>query len=156
MTDLISSEESLLPPEGLDGFKFGGFWRRVNAFSADSIFSLVMFAALGYVWDMFWPIKMGSVADVTGAMNYYLYFFIIYGTWSECTTGLESSPGKYFFKLKVVNANGQKIGPIRALLRNVIKVLSSLVLVPFLVAAFTPQKRALHDIMSGTYVVFRG
>lgn len=78
----------------------------------------------------------------------------------ECSS-LQATPGKMLFKLKVTGSAGEKITFLRSFLRSLVKLwlatFSMIVLyAPFLMVAFSSRKRALHDMLSGTYVVSTG
>jgi uncharacterized RDD family membrane protein YckC len=64
------------------------------------------------------------------------------------------TPGKRFFGMRVVDARGRCIGPLRALLRTLAYGIStSFFMMGFLWAAFDLERRALHDVLCGTYVI---
>ncbi|MCC6955096.1 MAG: RDD family protein [Deltaproteobacteria bacterium] len=71
---------------------------------------------------------------------------------------MESSPlqatlGKAAFGLVVVDGQGRRLTIVRALARHLAKVLSLLsCFTGYLLAGVTPGKRALHDLIVGTYV----
>ncbi len=65
--------------------------------------------------------------------------------------------GKSIVGLKVTRFDGRRIGLLRSLWREIAKFFSSAVLMlGYILAAFTPRKQALHDLMSATYVVREG
>nr|WP_169307909.1 RDD family protein [Allomeiothermus silvanus] len=63
--------------------------------------------------------------------------------------------GKRLMGIKVINAQGRAPGYGPAAMREVLgKILSALPLyLGYLVAVFHPEKRALHDLIGGTWVV---
>ena len=64
--------------------------------------------------------------------------------------------GKMVFKLRVVKVDGSRVGYGISLLRFIGSVLSGLILsIGYLMVAFRQDRRALHDLMAGTRVVFR-
>jgi uncharacterized RDD family membrane protein YckC len=65
----------------------------------------------------------------------------------------QATPGKRLLSIKVVDQKGQPISFWRAFGRGSAKVLSSLFLIGYIVAFFTENKRALHDLMAGTIVI---
>ncbi len=78
----------------------------------------------------------------------WLYFAILESSNKQATWG------KRLLGIKVVGADGKKIGFGRATARFFCKTLSYLFLyVGFIMAAFTSRKRALHDMIVETYVV---
>ncbi len=84
-------------------------------------------------------------------------FFValLYHTFMEASS-LEGTLGKLTLNLHVVNAEGSSISFPQALIRNFSKLFSLLFFFfGFLIAAFTSQKQALHDILSRTFVIRR-
>ena len=66
-----------------------------------------------------------------------------------------ATPGKMVFKLTVVDVSGGKIGYGHALARSGAEILSFIAcLVGYIIAAFDDQKRALHDHMCNTRVIY--
>lgn len=62
--------------------------------------------------------------------------------------------GKRALDIKVIDSNNNKISFLRATIRYWSKFISALILlVGYIMAAFTPKKQALHDIIASTYVV---
>lgn len=72
--------------------------------------------------------------------------------------GMESSRysatlGKVIFGICVADRYGRRLSLRKATVRNVAKLLGAPLLVSFLIAAFTPRKQALHDVIAGTLVL---
>jgi len=61
--------------------------------------------------------------------------------------------GKMALGLRVTTLGGARIGFGRATGRYFGKILSSILLIGYIMAAFTARKQALHDIMAGCLVV---
>jgi uncharacterized RDD family membrane protein YckC len=79
----------------------------------------------------------------------WLYFAIL-------ETMKQATPGKMIVGIKVTDMNGTPITFGRATGRYFAKIISSLTFgVGYIMAAFTQQKQALHDIISGCLVVDR-
>ncbi|MDX2476435.1 MAG: RDD family protein [Gammaproteobacteria bacterium] len=56
--------------------------------------------------------------------------------------------------MKVTDAAGQRINFIKATVRYVAKILSSFILmIGFIMVAFTAKKQGLHDFIAGTRVI---
>lgn len=67
---------------------------------------------------------------------------------------LQATPGKIFCRLKVVDRQGRRLDPLQAFAREFCKYLSAFPLgAGFVMAAFDPHRRALHDQVAGTLVV---
>jgi uncharacterized RDD family membrane protein YckC len=65
------------------------------------------------------------------------------------------TPAKSIFRLRVVDAQGRKPVFFKACLRSLVFVASVYVFygIPLLYTFLNPQRRALHDLAAGTYVV---
>jgi uncharacterized RDD family membrane protein YckC len=105
-------------------------------------------AAMATAWDIIAIAeKLGNVVLVCWAITW-AYFAI-----------LESSParatvGKRVLGLYVGDVHGDPINFGRASIRFWLKSLSSaLLMIGWLMAAFTPRKQALHDLLAGTLVL---
>ena len=122
-----------------------GFWRRAAAFLLDNV--LLSIPALGIALAL--PEQQNHALLLNLALTG-LYFAGFHAS------GLQATPGKLAFGIKVTDLAGARIGLLRALLRFVASWLSALTfLIGYLMAAFTGRKRALHDLMCGTVVVNR-
>lgn len=65
-----------------------------------------------------------------------------------------TTPGKFFFKLRVVNESGDRLSLHQSFLRSIFWVLEFFFLgIPFLEILSHPQRRAIHDRVSGTMVI---
>lgn len=90
-----------------------------------------------------------------------LVFFVINITVGVCYEGIlvgkyGATLGKMACKIKVVTADGGKVGYPRAFGRYFAKMLSSFTcLIGYIIALFDDQKRALHDHICNTRVVER-
>src|SRR5687767_4615648 len=133
------------------GTQYGGFWVRLIALLADSaiVFLLcaviIAGAAMAVGPDVLVPIVL--VVTVAGAF----YWPVMHASRRQATFG------KSIVGLKVTRFDGRRIGLLRSLWREIAKFFSSAVLMlGYILAAFTPRKQALHDLMSATYVVREG
>lgn len=147
-----------LVPGGKAATTYSGFWARWAALFIDSVIlgvatfiGAVAFAALGFAAGE-------DAALIAGVAGYYILSIV--GSWLYFAL-LESSSrqatlGKQAVGAIVTDENGQRISFGRATGRFFAKVLSQLSLgVGWLMAAFTKQKRGLHDFVAGTLVVNR-
>ena len=134
-----------------------GFWRRCAAHLIDGalllVFAWVAAIALGFVF------VLTGLRDRTAvlALSYvtilaidWLYFAL------QESSAAQATLGKRAFDLKVVDERGERIGFGRASFRFVGKIFSGLILgIGFLMAGVTARRQALHDLLAGTFVVFR-
>jgi uncharacterized RDD family membrane protein YckC len=127
-----------------------GFWRRALAYVIDATFLGGVAAALASSINVLMPNDfqaLANVAPVTAAL-WWAYFAL-----------LESSPaqgtiGKIALNLRVADTHGDPISFRRASFRNAFKILSSIFLgTGWLMAAFSPRKQGLHDLLAGTVVL---
>lgn len=87
------------------------------------------------------------------AGDYELVVLLIYLILME-SSKFQASLGKLALGLKVVDKEGQKLTVLRALGRNLSKVFSVFTLmIGFMMAGWTKNKQALHDMVAGCYVV---
>ncbi|WP_394707022.1 RDD family protein [uncultured Erythrobacter sp.] len=132
---------------------FAGFWIRVVAYIIDIIPLAFLAVVLSIITgeslvdpDPTAPIF--GVSDLVGLVAGIIYF-----------VGFESSsyqatPGKMALGLIVTDLNGGRISPGKAVGRYFAKILSSLILlIGFIMVAFTERNQGLHDIIAGTLVV---
>ncbi len=145
---------------------YGGFWRRLYAFSIDkfilAIIGLVLFfvgtTALGMGLS---PYDMAEEPDamiMLGMKVFMLYqavTFLLdmaYFTYFHGTSG--QTPGKRLLGLRVVQDTGEQIGFGTAFLRWVGYIVSTLpMLMGFLWAGVDRRKQAWHDKIAGTVVI---
>jgi uncharacterized RDD family membrane protein YckC len=133
------------------GTQYGGFWIRLIALLADSAIIFLFFAliiagaALALGPELLVPIVLA--VWIAGA----LYWPMMHASRRQATFG------KSIVGLKVTRFDGRRITILRSLWREIAKAFSAaVVMLGYIMAAFTPRKQALHDLMSATYVVREG
>lgn len=152
---------------------YAGFWLRFVAVIIDGIIlGAVQFVAimpiLGIMgiemangfqdldsMDQTQAISMlGQIMAVAGVSQIiFLVIQTLYYTLME-SSNYQASIGKMVLGLKVTDINGNKLDFTKALVRNLSKIISSMILlIGYLMAAFTEKKQALHDMIAGTLVV---
>lgn len=142
-------------PEGPSGSRavnvaYAGFWRRLAAYLIDGVLLSAVLGVLATGVLMMAPPDLRALANVVpvAAAMSWAYFALF-----------ESSPmratiGKYALGLYVSDTHHDPITFRRATARYWLKVLSNLTLmIGWLMAAFTPRKQALHDLLAGTLVL---
>lgn len=134
-----------------------GFWRRCAAYLIDGLllsaisWIVAVILAGGF---LFIGYRNGTVGAAVGYVVIltidWLYFAL-----QECS-GAQATLGKRALDLKVVDERGERIAFGRATFRFVGKTISALILgIGFLPAGVTARKQALHDLLAGTFVIFR-
>jgi uncharacterized RDD family membrane protein YckC len=148
----------LLPQHAVRPDLHAGFWLRLAAYLIDGVILAPVFAALylslGGPWP--WSLQLGAILPpgvwssmwLAGLLIPWLYY-------AGCESSvLQATPGKLVLGLRVVDAYGHRVGFARATGRFFGKLLSGLIMdVGYLLAAWTPRKQALHDLMAGCCVV---
>ena len=99
----------------------------------------------------------GMIAGMVGAMGATIVLtfalIVLYYTIME-TSKFQATVGKLAVGLKVTDVNGEKLDFTKALVRNLCKIISSMILfIGYIMAGFTEKKQGLHDIIAGTLVV---
>lgn len=169
----LQAELSVISPstdiEGI--FEPVGFWPRFGAIIVDGILIYMVFWAL---WiplakAMGWPVevKMDSpngfrtIEDLlplfyAGARQTIFSFLLrlIYEVWMTGKFG--ATIGKMIVGAKIVRTDGSPLGYTYALLRFLGKIVSDLTCyIGYLMVAFREDKRALHDLIVGTRVIYK-
>ncbi len=123
--------------------EYAGFWKRFVAIFIDGIL-------VGIVTGLLTAAMDDNTARVITGILTWLYY-----------AGMESSSrqatiGKSIMSIYVTDLDGQRISFLRATGRYFAKILSALILlIGFIMAAFTARKQALHDMLAGTLVLSR-
>jgi uncharacterized RDD family membrane protein YckC len=134
--------EEALPPIGVFGIDYAGFWIRLLAALVDAIPLTIISLLVQLVTE---DIATGLVLRALFGITYIVGFWV-------AADG--ATPGKLAMGIKIVRSNGEPIGVMTALLRCLAYFVS---LIPFLAGfamiGLSPQKRALHDYLAQTVVV---
>jgi uncharacterized RDD family membrane protein YckC len=126
---------------------YGGFWARLVALILDNTVVLLILLALGIGLA---TAGVGLPEDAAYAIG--VAVPILYWAAME-SSGSQATLGKRIMGLQVADANGNRLNFLRALLRQMAKIISAIPLgIGFLVAAFHPRKQALHDLIVKTTV----
>jgi uncharacterized RDD family membrane protein YckC len=141
--------------------RYAGFWFRVLAAIIDGIASqlitIFVVMPLAFTAGLSLPEDTSlEAAEAIGGVIGFLAGTIIHWLWFTIpeSSSWQASLGKKLLGLRVTDLNHNRISFGRANARYWSKILSTLILmIGFLMAAFTSKKQALHDLISGTLVV---
>ena len=123
-----------------------GFWRRFFAAFLDSLILMVGFCILFFLVPISTP-QMGTILMGLVSLLYYTLM---------PASNLQGTLGKLAIGAKIVDSNGSKISMGQSFLRYIGQFVSAIILcIGYIMIASHWQKRALHDLMAGTYVVNR-
>ncbi|QJR09948.1 hypothetical protein DSM104443_00999 [Usitatibacter rugosus] len=126
---------------------YAGFWRRFSAYWLDAVLVNVISFAITFGLVTMKP-GFDLLATLVGIALAWLYYSLMHSSSRQATLG------KMAFGIKVTDLEGERISFLRATGRHFAAWVSAvLLLVGFVMAAFTERKQALHDMMASTLVV---
>lgn len=134
---------------------YAGFWKRFAAALIDGVILMIVNTVIllffGFVLvaggtdD---PVVLEGVGNILGIILGWLYFAVMESSATQGTLG------KMALGLKVTDLSGERIGLGKATGRHFGKIVSAIILlVGFIMIAFTEKKQGLHDMMAGCLVV---
>jgi uncharacterized RDD family membrane protein YckC len=134
------------------------FWWRLLAYVIDYILCSVVvgmgFVLLGLITQFSGigiNVESNQYDDLLGVIIMFTYF--LYNAAFE-STETRGSIGKLVCRLIVVDIEGKRIGFLKALSRNLAKILSSFLCgAGFLMILFNKNRQGLHDQLAKTYIV---
>ena len=140
-------------------YHYAGFWTRLCAMMIDGLILSIPFFLITMVCSL--PVALSKdpgpdkvmlslFGNLVGFILQWLYFAMM-----ECGPRM-GTYGKSAMNIMVLDTSGDQISFGRASARYFSKSLSLITfLVGYIMAGFTPEKRALHDYVAGTMVVKR-
>jgi uncharacterized RDD family membrane protein YckC len=164
---LLAEAQGTSTVVGLPGMVIAPIRRRIVAWIVDLMLLWVLFIPIGAVAELFLPMDavnqvafnpsaLQSLPEETLHQILYFQFFccafvVLYITGFVAAHG--QTPGKAIMKLRIVTETGETPGLLNSFMRAMVLILSINFLFPLLYPFFNPQRRALHDLVAGTYVV---
>lgn len=133
--------------------RYAGFWVRVAALFIDIIIllafnfslELILFQEIVDIDHKAYPLALGISSVIS----------ILYYAGFE-SSQMQATFGKKAMKIKVVDENGHRIDFTMSIIRYFCHWLSSLTLgIGYIMVAFHPQKKGLHDLVAKTLVVYK-
>lgn len=148
-------KEGLRPGERLH---YAGFWIRVGAKIIDSILSIAVTRVLELLFEFSTSSLMDSNAMLpflqAGKLLLSMVIGIVYSVYFLGKFG--ATPGKMACRIYVSSEDGSPISYGRAFGRLWAEMLSAIILgIGYLMVAWDPEKRALHDRLCNTRVVHK-
>jgi len=134
---------------------FAGYLVRTVAFTIDALLVLGVFAAVILAEIL----REGPYLNQDDWFKYAIGFLVLPAVFyfPVCEGISGTTLGKRLFGIRVVDAEGARIGPGRAFLRQCLRLmffaLPFLPLVDHLLAIFHPARRTLHDLLAGTWCI---
>ncbi|MDX9855303.1 MAG: RDD family protein [Parcubacteria group bacterium] len=153
-----NDEGSISEPENnSQNIHYAGFWIRYLAYFIDSIvvsiFGIPLFLLVNKM--LFSGIEgatvLGSILPSLASMIVFWAYYVY------MTSEYQATLGKMAVGIKVVSNDFQKLSFEKVIMREVLgKLISSVTLyVGYMMAGFTSRKRALHDMISGSVVIYK-
>lgn len=137
--------------------EYAGFWRRAAALLLDMILTFIAVSvAFGFVlpeaaFDSSNENMLGHSWNGVVLIFGWLYYAIFE------SSSMQATPVKKALGLIVTNLSGERIGFGRATARYFAKFASSVILlIGYIMAAFTKRKQGLHDFIAQTLVYKAG
>ena len=150
---------------------YAGFWIRFVAFIIDwlllnfltfilivPILGMIGFATFGIAEiNNMEPEELGlailaiaAPLSIANIIMYWLYFAL------QQSSSWQATIGKRAVGVIVTDLNGERLTFTTASVRYLGRVISNMtMLIGYIIAGFTQKKQALHDMIAGTYVVYK-
>lgn len=127
---------------------YAGFWIRACAAVLDWIALAIAFGVVGPILT---NVPFGpEIGGLSSFLLYGAYFALLESSETQATVG------KMLVGIIVTDADGRRLTIPRAIGRYAAKFVSGMTCtIGFLMAAFTDRKRALHDIIADTVVIYK-
>src|SRR5579883_2889739 len=140
------------------GVHFAGFWIRVAAYFIDAIVQSVISLVIGIIVGLAAgrPGGAQSAAAIAQGLAIVVQFVIVFAYQAIFVSGSwQATPGKRLCGIYIIRVDGRKIGVGLAVGRYLAIWVSALTLyIGFMMAGWTAQKKALHDMICNTRVIY--
>uniref|UniRef100_Q31EX5 RDD domain-containing protein n=1 Tax=Hydrogenovibrio crunogenus (strain DSM 25203 / XCL-2) TaxID=317025 RepID=Q31EX5_HYDCU len=136
---------------------YAGFWKRAIAYLIDAILLTFVLVLLGFVFAMFGVVDFNAEGEMVQNANL-MDLVSIFVSWAYFafmeSSSKQATFGKMALGIQVTDYADQRISLVRATVRFFSKYLSAiLLLIGFIMIAFTARKQGLHDFIASTLVV---
>jgi len=125
-------------------------FHRFLAFSIDAliIFGIETMASRYFVATMDVNLSLFAWVWFGNVVLIFFYFWIFESIWSK-------TPGKWILGLRVVSNDGQRVGWVTSLIRNVLRILDSIFyyLIGAIFFSTTKRHQRLGDLVAKTFVI---
>lgn len=149
--------------------KYAGFWIRFVAYFIDGLIIGIPIFFISLIVGFFTSVSVVTSEDYIYASEeeliavLLLQLFVglisfvigvLYFT-SMHASKWQATLGKLIVGIKVTDLNGDRISFWRALGRYFATILSAILYIGYIIAAFTEKKQSLHDFIASTIVVYK-
>ena len=137
--------------------EYAGFWRRGAAIIIDTFLFMIVQVLLSVVL-IGGVVATGSSEEAAGVVVFLINLAMIVVMWLYFalmeSSKIQGTLGKMMVGIVVTDLDGNRIGFGKASGRYFGKIVSSIILmIGYVMAAFTERRQALHDIMAGCLVI---
>lgn len=142
--------------ENIQPVKYAGFWIRWVAVFIDGIVVAIMAVPIMIAFYFLSGGIFSEDGETSSGFNL-LGYLISWGYYIYMTDKYQATLGKRAMGIIVVNEDFSKASLGNIILRETVgKIISGIILmIGYIMAAFTDRKRALHDMISGTVVIYK-
>ena len=162
----IKKRQPKIKQETIQKVYYAGFWSRFLALSVDVFMigipiSLLIYFSFGYETMQSQPGFVDAIDGIKPEQEPNPYIpLLTMSLWSLITLAFWSktgqTPGKKMAKIEIVDVHtNKKASFVRLCIRLILFIMPLFAFVSFFVMLFHPKKRTLHDIFSGTAVIYK-
>ncbi len=155
MLENIAEDDNIAKP--LVIYAYAGFWRRLAAYLIDGLVLGVIAAAIGFGVGFVWFTLAGqdelSKNIFSAILNLAMFIISWFYFAGQESSDSQATLGKRVAGIFVTDMQGEGLGFGRASARYFSKMLSSILMIGYLIVLFTTKQQALHDLIAGTLVI---
>ena len=158
--DKIDSTIDIVTPENIAfQYQLAGPFRRLPAFVIDLLIRMTILVVLGIVLSLVAPLS-GGLAIATFLIAFFVLDWFYGGVFETILNG--QTPGKKMMGIRVLTVNGRPINGLQAVLRNILRTVDIMPIVPpaipcflvgIVVSMMNRRFQRLGDLVCGTIVV---
>ncbi len=126
------------------GKKLAGFWTRIMAQNIDILFPVLVYFTC-------WMVELTSTTTIYIGIILTILYYIVFEA-----SPLMATPGKLAIGIVVTTKEFDRITLLQSVVRTLGKFISlSLLFIGFSMIEFNPRRKALHDYLANTQVIFK-
>jgi uncharacterized RDD family membrane protein YckC len=128
--------------------QYASFGKRFLAALLDGIILTIINILVSFVLGLLLGRNGANAGNLAGLLVAWLYYAL------QESSPKQATLGKQALGIVVTDLQGKRIDFLKATIRYFSKIISSLILlIGYIMAAFTEKKQALHDMIAGTLVL---
>ena len=128
--------------------QYASFGKRFLAALLDGIILSIINILVGFILGLILGRNGANIGGLVGILIAWLYYAL------QESSPKQATLGKQALGIVVTDLEGKPIDLVKATIRYFSKYISTIILlIGYIMAAFTEKKQALHDIIAGTLVL---